>query len=101
MRAVIGMGGVLPGAAEALFLFFKIDLFLAVLGLHCCLGFSLVSVSRGSPVVAMCRLLIAVDSLVAEHGSQGFRAAVVAAHVLCRCGFQALEHKLSCCGAQA
>ena len=95
------MDGVLPGAAEALFLFVKINLFLAVLGLHCCLGSSLVSVSRGSSVVAMCRLLIAMDSLVAEHGPQGFRAAEVSAHALCRCGFPALEHKLSCCGVQA
>ena len=39
--------------------FLKIYLFLAVLGLHCCTGFSL---------VVVCKLLIMVDSLVAEHG---------------------------------
>ena len=43
------------------------DLVLAVLGLHCCVGFSLVAVSRGYSVVAECELLIEVTSLVAEH----------------------------------
>ena len=43
-----------------------IYLFLAVLGLHCCAGFSL---------VAMHGLLIAEASVAAEHGS---RASVVA-----------------------
>ena len=37
----------------------SIYLFLAVLGLHCCMGFSLIAVHR---------LLTAVASLVAEHG---------------------------------
>ena len=39
--------------------------FLAVLGLHCCAGFSL---------VAVLRLVIMVASLVAEHGPKGERA---------------------------
>ena len=39
----------------------------AVLGLHCCAGFSLVAVSKGYPLVAVCGLLVAVTSLVAEH----------------------------------
>ena len=47
--------------------FFKNRLFLAVLGLHCCTGFSLVVVSRGYSLVAMHRLLIVVASLVVEH----------------------------------
>ena len=34
----------------------------------CCVGFSLVAVSRGSSLVAVYRLLIAVASLIAEHG---------------------------------
>ena len=41
--------------------------FLAALGLHCCMGFSLVVVSRGYSLV-LCRLLPVVASLVAEHG---------------------------------
>jgi len=45
----------------------------AVLGLRCCRGFSL---------VAMCGLLIAVASLVAEPGLQGAQASVVAARRL-------------------
>ena len=44
-----------------------IYLFLHVLGLHCCGGFSLVGVSGGRSVVGMCRLLIAMASLVMEH----------------------------------
>ena len=41
-------------------------LFLAVLGLHCCTGFSLVALNWGYSLVAVCRLLIAVTSFVAE-----------------------------------
>ena len=40
---------------------------MAVLGLHCCAGSSLVEANGGSPLVVMCRLLIAVASPV-EHG---------------------------------
>ena len=38
-----------------------------MLGLHCYAGFSLVVVSGGYSPVAVCRLLTAVASLVAEH----------------------------------
>ena len=44
-----------------------ICLFLPVLGLHCCAGFSLVAVSGGYCLVAVLRLLTAVASLVVEH----------------------------------
>ena len=47
--------------------------FLAVLGLRCCMGFSL---------VAVCRLLISVSSLVLAHRLQGFSS----------CGTWALQH---------
>ena len=43
-----------------------INLFLAVLGLHCCSGFSLVSASKGYSLVAVYRFLTAVVSPVAE-----------------------------------
>ena len=39
-------------------------IFLHVLGLRCCMGFSLVAASGGYSLVAMHRLLIAVASLV-------------------------------------
>ena len=42
--------------------------FLAVLGLHCCIGFSLVAASRGYSLTVLHRLLTAVTSRVAEHG---------------------------------
>ena len=45
-------------------------LFLALLGLRCCAGFSLVAASRGSSPGAVHGLLIVVDSLVAEHRRQ-------------------------------
>ena len=66
--------------------FFKINLFiylfLAVLGLCCCVqAFSSCS-ERGLLFVAVRRLLIAVASLVAEHRLQGGKASVVVAHRL-------------------
>ena len=39
-------------------------LILAVLGLHCCVNFSLVAESGGYSLLAICGLLIAVASLV-------------------------------------
>ena len=49
------------------FFFFNIYL-LAVLGLHCYTGFSLVAETRGYSLVALHGLPVAVASLVAEHG---------------------------------
>ena len=43
-----------------------ICLFLAVLGLHCCVGFSLVVASRGYSVAVMFELLTEVTSLAVE-----------------------------------
>ena len=60
-------------------LFYFIYLFLAVLGLHCCSwAFSSCS-ERGLLFTAVHVLLIAVVSLVAEHGLQGAWASVVVA----------------------
>ena len=70
-------------------------LFLALLGLRCCAGFSLVVASGGNFLVAVCRLLIAVASLVAEQRLWGSWASVVAAHGLSSWGSQTLEHRLS------
>ena len=42
-------------------------LFLDVLGLHCCTGFSLVAVSKGYTPVVVHGLLTAMASLVVEH----------------------------------
>ena len=64
-------------------------LFLVVLGLCCCPGFSLVEVHEH---------LIMVASLVAEYRLQGKWASVVAAHRLSSCGPQALEHRPNICG---
>ena len=43
-------------------------LFLAVLALCCCMGFFLAAESRDCSLVPVCRLLIAVASLIAEDG---------------------------------
>ena len=49
------------------FIYNFIYLFLTMLGLHCCVGFSLVVESGGYSLVAVHRLLITGASLVAEH----------------------------------
>ena len=48
--------------------FLTIYLSWTVLCLHCCMGFSLVVASGGYSLVAVCRVLIVVASLAAEHG---------------------------------
>ena len=61
------------GCSHCIHFFFLIlfmDLVLAVLGLHCCVGFSLVAVSRGNSLVAIHGLLTVVAFLVAEHRLQ-------------------------------
>ena len=64
---------------EGIFIFF-FHLFLAVLGLRCCTGFSLAvpSTSRGCSIVAVLRLLTVVAS-VSEHRLLDPWASVVAA----------------------
>ena len=47
-----------------------------MLGLCCCVGFSLVAESEGYSLVVACRLLIAISSHVAEYGLQGTKASV-------------------------
>ena len=51
--------------------------------------------------MALCGLLIAVESLFVEHGLSGLQAAGVAAHGVSSWGSWALEHRLNRCGAQA
>ena len=61
-------------------------LFLAVLSLHCCAGFSLVAVSGGYCLAAAHGFLTAVASLVMEHSPEDVWAP---------------EHRLSSCGTRA
>ena len=65
------------------------------------MGFSLVVASGGCSLVAVCRLLIMAASPVAEHRPWGMRSSIIAARGLSSFGSQALEHRLSSCGAQA
>ena len=69
-----------------------IYLFMAVLGLRCRSGFSLVAVPG---------LLTVVASLIVEHGLWGARALEGAACGLSSCGSRALERRLSSCRARA
>ena len=82
--------------------FFLIRLFLACAGsslLH--VGFSVVAESRGSSLVAeKHRLLIAVASLVAEHGLWGARASAVSGPGLQTTGSIVVVHRLSCSTAR-
>ena len=64
---------------------------MAVLGLCCYTGFSLVVASGGNPLVAAGGLLTAVALLVAEHRHSGFSS----------CGSQALEHEFNSCATWA
>ena len=51
------------------FIFYNaIYLFMAVLGLCCCVGFSLVAVSKSYSLVGLRGFLTVVASLVAKHG---------------------------------
>ena len=75
--------------------------FLAALGLCCCAWAFSSCVKRGLLFVAVHGLLIAVASLVVEHGLQAHRLSVVVARGLSSCGSQALERRLSSGGALA
>ena len=59
-----------PGQTFLSNAFYKksIYLFLTVLHLCCCMGFSLVVASEGYSPVAVCGLLVVVASLVEDHG---------------------------------
>ena len=59
--------------------FYLFIYFLAVLGLRCCLGLSLVVASECYILVVLPRLLTAVASFVGAHGLQSLRTSVTVA----------------------
>ena len=75
-----------PCRGSTVFSLLLFYLFLAVLGLCCCIGFSLVVASRGCSLVTVQRLLSAVASLAAEPRFQG------AQFQFSSCGSWSLEH---------
>ena len=79
-----------------LFIIF-IHVFLAVLGLRCCWGFSLVVASRSYSLVAMHGILIEAASHCRAQVLDT-RASVTGACGLCSCGSPALENRLNSCG---
>ena len=89
------------GTSFYLFNFYSFIYFLAALGLCCCTRAFSSCGEQGLLFIAVCGLLIAVSSLVAEHGLQGTRASVVVAHGLSSCGLRGLERRLSSCGTWA
>ena len=72
-----------------------------MLGLCCCARAFSSCGERGLLFVAVRGLLIAVASLVAEHGLESAGASVDVACGLSSCGSWALEHRRSSCGAWA
>ena len=77
------------------FIYF-IYLFLAALGLHCCVWAFSSCGKQELLFVAVHGLLLAVASVVMEHGLMGSRCAGFSS-----CGSWDLEHRLSSCGARA
>ena len=73
-------------------LFLNAYSFILFLGLLCCMGFSLVAVSRGYSVIAVPELLIAGAPLTVEHGLSGTRALVEAARGVSSASSCALRH---------
>ena len=78
-----------------------IYLFLAALGLRCCMRAFSSCGERGLLFVEVRGLLTAVASLCCEAWALGSWASVVAAHGLSSCGSRPLERRLSSCGALA
>ena len=83
------------------FFFFFYYLFLAMLGLRCCMWAFSSCRSWGLLFVVVRGLLIAVASLCCGAWALGTRVSVAAARGLSSCGSRALEHRLSSCGARA
>ena len=89
-----------------LFIYLLLLFFLAALGLHCCArGFSNCG-ERGLPFIAVCGLLIAVDSLAAEHGLQAHglqqlwhESSAVVARGLQSAGSIVVAHRLISCSS--
>ena len=86
------------------FIFLIIYLFLALLGLCCCLGFSIVVTGRGYSLVAVCRFLTL--SLSFFFGGRGgglscCKKWAVGCVGFTACGFWTLEHWFNSCGIQA
>ena len=85
--------------------FFKkklfIYLFMAALGLRCCMRAFSSRSERGLLFVAVCGLLTAVACLCCGARVLGTWASVVVAHGLSSCSSWALERGLSSCGTQA
>ena len=72
---------------------------MAVLGLCCCTGFSLIVLRGVYSLVVQASLRSGFSCCRAW--ASGVRASIVAAHGLGSCDSQALEHRLSSCGTWA
>ena len=80
----------------------SIYLFMSVLGLRCCAGFSLGAVAGGYSLDVVPGLLIAVCGfLCCGAWVLGIWSSVVVTHRLSSCSSQALEHRSNSCGSWA
>ena len=73
--------------------------FLAILGLHCYVGFSLVMSSRAYSLAVVLGLLIVVASLIMEHRLWGTWALVVVPCGLSSSSSWAPKHRFNSCGS--
>ena len=73
---------------------------MAVLGFCCCTQAFTSCGEWGLLFLAVRRFLIAMASLCCRAWALGTRASVVVARGLSSCGSQALEHRISSCGAR-
>ena len=87
------MRGMLGDAFKKIIYFMY--LFLAVLGLHCCVGFSIVTASSGYSLA-----MIHGFSLQGLLLLQSMASRALCAYGLSSCSSWTLEHRLSSCGAQ-
>ena len=84
-----------------LFIYLSIYLFLAVLGLRCCVQALSSCGERGLLFVVVRGLLIVVASFVAEHGIQAHGLQQLWHEGFSSCGSWALERRLGICDARA
>ena len=95
-----GLGGRLLGHTVVLYLLIYLFIFDCT-GSSLLLGLFLVVASRGSTLVAVRGLLIALAFLAVEHTLQGTLNSLDVACGLGSCSSRALEHRLNSCGTRA
>ena len=98
LKNPLKMRGMLGDALKNIYIYF-IYLFLAVLGLRCCVGFSIVAASSDYSLAMIhgfsLQGLLLLQSMACNKGSMGFSSC---ASGFSSCSSWTLEHRLSSCG---